>query len=277
MVQKIKLALLQMEVVDDKSANIKKAKKMISSASKEGAELIILPEMFNCPYDNSRFRDYAENPSKSPTLDAMAEISRDKQIHLVAGSIPELSQGNIYNTSFFFNAKGAILGFHRKMHLFDIDVPGKIFFKESDTLTAGEKITVIESDLGKVGIGICYDIRFPELSRLMALKGADILVYPGAFNLTTGPAHWKTLLRSRAMDNQIFIAAASPARNENASYVAYGHSLICNPWGEVIKEAGSGEEIIYSTINLEDISKIRKELPVLSNRRDDVYSLSEKL
>lgn len=277
MVQEIKLALLQMEVVDDKSANIKKAKKMISSASKEGAKLIILPEMFNCPYDNSRFRDYAENPSKSPTLDAMAEISRDKQIHLVAGSIPELSQGNIYNTSFFFNDKGAILGFHRKMHLFDIDVPGKIFFKESDTLTAGEKITVIESDLGKVGIGICYDIRFPELSRLMALKGADIMVYPGAFNLTTGPAHWKTLLRSRALDNQIFIAAASPARNENASYVAYGHSLICNPWGEVIKEAGSGEEIIYSTINLEDNSKIRKELPVLSNRRDDVYSLSEKL
>lgn len=277
MVQEIKLALLQMEVVDDKSANIKKAKKMISSASKKGAELIILPEMFNCPYDNSRFRDYAENPSKSPTLDAMAEISRDKQIHLVAGSIPELSQGNIYNTSFFFNDKGAILGFHRKMHLFDIDVPGKIFFKESDTLTAGEKITVIESDLGKVGIGICYDIRFPELSRLMALKGADILVYPGAFNLTTGPAHWKTLLRSRALDNQIFIAATSPARNENASYVAYGHSLICNPWGEVIKEAGSGEEIIYSTINLEDNSKIRKELPVLSNRRDDVYSLSEKL
>lgn len=277
MVQEIKLALLQMEVVDDKSANIKKAKKMISSASKEGAKLIILPEMFNCPYDNSRFRDYAENPSKSPTLDAMAEISRDKQIHLVAGSIPELSQGNIYNTSFFFNDKGAILGFHRKMHLFDIDVPGKIFFKESDTLTAGEKITVIESDLGKVGIGICYDIRFPELSRLMALKGADIMVYPGAFNLTTGPAHWKTLLRSRALDNQIFIAAASPARNENASYVAYGHSLICNPWGEVIKEAGSKEEILYSTINLEDNSKIRKELPVLSNRRDDVYSLSEKL
>jgi len=147
------------------------------------------------------------------------------------------------------------------MHLFDINVPGKITFKESDTLKSGNNITVVDTDLGKIGIGICYDIRFPELSRIMALKGADILVFPGAFNMTTGPAHWETLIRTRAIDNQVFVAAASPASNNDADYIAYGHSMVCNPWGQVVSCGKFEEKIIYAKIDLKSVPSIREELP----------------
>jgi len=117
--------------------------------------------------------------------------------------------------------------------LFDIDVPGKITFKESDTLSPGDNLTIIDSPWGKIGVGICYDIRFPELAMLMREKGVGLMVYPGAFNTTTGPLHWELLQRARAVDNQVFVATASPARNPDSSYQAWGHSSLISPWGEV--------------------------------------------
>jgi predicted amidohydrolase len=269
----LKLALCQMQVVDNKNLNVKKALQMIKESSKEDIQLVILPEMFNCPYENSKFEEYAEYMDASPTLKSMSSAASKFDIHLVAGSIPEKTDEGIYNTSFVFDNQGEIIGFHRKMHLFDIDVPGKITFKESDTLKSGNDITVVNTELGKIGIGICYDIRFPELSRIMALKGADILVFPGAFNMTTGPAHWETLIRTRAIDNQVFVAAVSPAPNNNANYVAYGHSMVCNPWGEVLSIAEFEENIIYAEIDLKSEQEIREELPLLKNRRSDIYHL----
>ncbi|MDP3484261.1 MAG: carbon-nitrogen hydrolase family protein, partial [Methanobacteriaceae archaeon] len=189
---KIKLALCQMKVVDNKEHNIKKALEMIKESSSNGADLVILPEMFNCPYENSKFEEYSETFDESPTLAAISAAASEFKIHIIAGSIPEKTEEGIYNTSFIFNDNGKIIGFHRKMHLFDIDIPGRITFKESDILKPGQEITVVDTNFGKIGIGICYDIRFPELSRIMVLQGANILVFPGAFNLTTGPAHWET-------------------------------------------------------------------------------------
>ena len=143
-------------------------------------------------------------------------------------------------------------------------------------MSAGNQITLIDSELCKIGVAICYDIRFPELSRIMALEGAEIIVIPGAFNMTTGPAHWETLIRGRAIDNQLYVAAASPARNEELSYVAYGNSMVADPWGEVLARAGGEEEIVYADIKLPRIKEIRGELPVLSGRREDIYSLIKK-
>lgn len=270
---KIKLAMCQMKVVDNKEYNIKKALEMIKESSGNGVDLVILPEMFNCPYENSKFEEYAENIDESPTLEAISSAASEFQIHIIAGSIPEKTEEGIYNTSFIFNNNGKIIGFHRKMHLFDIDIPNKIIFKESDILKPGQEITVVETILGKIGIGICYDIRFPELSRIMTLQGAEILVFPGAFNLTTGPAHWETLIRSRAIDNQVFVAAASPASNKNANYVAYGHSMVCNPWGEIISKGNFEENIVYAELDKNMINNIREELPLLKNRRTDIYQL----
>lgn len=282
--EKIKVALCQMNVVDNKEKNIKKAIAMISKAKKKGAELAILPEMFNCPYENEKFVEYSEVAEDSYTLKSISSIAKEKNIHVLAGSIPEkvIAKDNennpveyIYNTSFLFDDNGKILGFHRKIHLFDIDVKDKVYFKESDTLKAGNEVTVIDTKFGKIGIAICYDIRFGELSRLMVLKGAKLLIFPGAFNLTTGPAHWKLLFRTRALDNQVFTIGVSPALDRDFSYNAYGHSIVCNPWGEAIAEGSYGEDLIISEIDLEEITKIREEIPMLNNRRTDIYELRE--
>ncbi len=280
---KLKIALCQMNVIDNKEKNITKAISMIKNAKKEGADIAILPEMFNCPYDNEKFKEYAEFVEDSYTLKSIADISKNNNIYVLAGSIPEkkiineTNEEKIYNTSFLFNDNGKILGYHRKMHLFDIDVKDKIYFKESDTLDHGDKVTVIdtESKIGKIGIGICYDIRFLELSRIMALEGAKILIYPGAFNLTTGPAHWELLFKSRALDNQVFTIGVSPCLNEFNNYHAYGHSIVCNPWGEVIKEGSYEEELLIVDIDLDEIDNTREEIPILKNRREDIYKLEK--
>ena len=276
----IKIALCQMNVIDNKEENLKKAISMIKTASKMDADLIILPEMFNCPYENEKFIEYSEEAENSYTLNLISKIASEEKKYILAGSIPEKeatsTSERIYNTSFMFNPDGKIIAKHRKMHLFDIDVKGKIYFKESDTLNAGNQITIAETSFGKIGIGICYDIRFPELARLMALEGADILCYPGAFNLTTGPAHWEMLFRARACDNQVFTIGVAPALDKNANYNSYGHSLIVNPWGEILSSASFEEELIIAEIDLNEIKKVREELPLLKNRRKDIYNLEKK-
>jgi omega-amidase len=271
-----KVAICQMLVVDDKNANIEKAVHLIGKSALAGADLVVLPEMFNCPYENDKFPIYAENRGDSETLKAVSAAARQHDVYLVAGSIPEQDQDKIYNTSFIINPQGKMIGYYRKLHLFDVDVPDEITFKESDTINAGDKLTVLDTDQAKIGVTICYDIRFPELSRLMALEGVELMVLPGAFNMTTGPAHWKTLIKCRAIDNQFFLAAASPARDTSAYYVAYGHSIIVDPWGEVLAEAGIDEEIIYADIQLGRIKDVRGQIPVLDNRRLDIYDLRRK-
>lgn len=276
MKNKFKLALCQMEVVDNKDLNIKKSLDMIKTAAENKSDLIILPEMFNCPYDNSKFMDYAEEKENSKTLKAISKAANDSNLYIVAGSIPELDEDKLYNSSFVFNRDGKIVGSHRKMHLFDIDIPGKISFKESATLSAGNQITIINTELCKIGVAICYDIRFPELLRIIALKGAELVVIPGAFNMTTGPAHWETLIRARSIDNQLYVATASPARNEELSYVAYGNSMVADPWGKILIRAGAEEKIVYADIDLSKIKEVREELPLLKNRRKDIYGVIEK-
>lgn len=275
MKDKFTVALCQMQVVEDKNENVAHALDMIKKASQK-ADIIILPEMWNCPYHTELFPLYAEEMDNSPTLNAICKAAKKQETYILAGSIPEKHDGKTYNSSFFINPEGEIIGVHRKVHLFDIDVPDAISFKESQTLTAGNNVTVIDTELGKIGICICYDIRFPELLRLMALEGAELIIVPGAFNMTTGPAHWKPLIKVRAVDNQVYVAAASPARDNKASYVAYGHSMVADPWGKVISEAGAGEEILYVTIDLSSIEKVRYELPLLKNRRTDIYQLRKK-
>ena len=295
---KINVALCQMNVMDDKEKNIEKAILMIKQSKKQGADLAVLPEMFNCPYENEKFIEYAEELEESVTLKEIAKVAKEENIHVLAGSIPELELNNdedkqsledkeidegninekqsIYNTSVFFDNHGKILGKHRKMHLFDIDVKGKIYFKESDTLSAGNEFTVIKTELAKIGIGICYDIRFVELSRIMALEGAEILIFPGAFNLTTGPAHWQMLFKSRALDNQVYAIGVAPALDKDANYNSYGHSIVVNPWGEVIEELSFDEELKIVEIDLDEISRKREEIPVLKNRRTDLYEINKK-
>ena len=272
----VKIALCQMNVVDNKEENLKKASSMIEKAREEDGDIAVLPEMFNCPYENEKFIEYCEKKENSPSLNRMSQLAKDLDMYILAGSIPEEIDGKIYNSSFFFNNKGEIIKNHKKVHLFDIDVTGKISFKESDTLSSGDSFNIADTPYGKIGMGICYDLRFVELSRILTLNGADILIYPGAFNLTTGPAHWETLFKSRALDNQVYAIGVAPALNKNSNYHAYGHSLVASPWGDIIAECGFDEELKIVNLDLNKIKQVREEIPVLKNRRTDLYDIIEK-
>lgn len=282
---KVKLALCQILSGEDKTVNIQTARSSINEASRNGASLVALPECWNSPYDTSCFPVYAEPiPSSLRDLDAkthpstafLVETAKANKIFLVGGSIPERGEcGGIYNTCLVINPNGEIIGKHRKVHLFDIDVPGKIKFKESDTLSPGSKPTTFDTPFGTVGVAICYDIRFPELSMLMRKKGASILLFPGAFNMTTGPAHWELLQRARAVDNQCFVAAVSPARNPDSAYQAWGHSTVVNPWGQVVATTKHDADIVYAEIDLSEVDSVRENIPVSKQKRDDLYKLTE--
>lgn len=264
------LALCQMQVSMEKKQNLAAAESMIREAAEKGANVVALPEMFNCPYSNRFFREYAEQEG-GETVRHLSSLARALKVYLVGGSIPELENDNVYNTSFSFNKEGEIIGKHRKLHLFDIDVKGGIRFMESETLTPGDSVTMLETEFCKIGVAICYDVRFPELFRKMTLAGAKLVILPGAFNMTTGPAHWDLTMRARALDNQIYFAAVSPARDTEGPYQAYGNSCVINPWGEFCGRTDARKSIVYAKIDLDYIEEIRSQLPLLKHRRPSLY------
>lgn len=265
-----KIGLCQMKGSFDKRESMQTAERFIREAAANGAQVVSLPEMWNCPYSNDYFREYAE-PADGETVKFMSQLAAQLGIYLIGGSIPELDGDKVYNTSFSFDKNGDIIGKHRKVHLFDIDVEGGIRFMESDTLTAGENMTVIETEFCKIGVAICYDVRFPEWFRKMALAGAQLIVLPAAFNMTTGPAHWDLTMRARALDNQVYFAANSPARDETAPYLAYGNSCIVSPWGDFTAHADEKECVLYGEIDLQRVEAVRNQLPLLKHRRENLY------
>lgn len=271
----MKAALVQMRVDSNKLKNLQIASESIRKAAEQGADMVILPEMFCCPYHTSNFPIYSEKEG-GPHWQMMSDAAKQNHVYLVAGSMPEKDEnGLIYNTSYAFDRAGTQIAKHRKMHLFDIDVKGGQSFKESDTLTAGNQVTVFDTEFCKMGLAICYDFRFPELSRLMVERGAKVIIVPAAFNMTTGPAHWDILFRTRALDNQVYTIGTSPARDEHACYVSYANSIVVSPWGDVVMKMDEKEGIKYCELDLERVDSVRKQLPLLAHRRRDVYTLRE--
>lgn len=271
----VKIGIVQMKTCENKEINISNAERGIKECVIKGAEIVILPEIFNSPYDTKKFREYSEEKEgKSWTF--LSNISKQYKIILIGGSIPEIDNGKVYNTSFIFDEEGKQISRHRKIHLFDINIKNGQSFKESDSLTAGDSICVFNTKFCKIGVCICFDMRFPELSRLMVEKGAEIIVVPAAFNMTTGPAHWELMFRQRAVDNQCFTIGVAPARNKELSYISYANSIVVNPWGKIVYLANEEEKFDVIDINLKEVEEIREQLPLLSARRTDVYTLKEK-
>lgn len=263
-----------MPVCADKGKNIETARRMIGQAAEAGAQMVMLPEMFCCLYASEHFRANAEEAGDK-VWTGLSDCARDCNIVLVGGSMPETEDGRIYNTCFVFNEKGEQIARHRKVHLFDIDVEGGQSFKESDTFTRGDSKTVFDCKYGRFGVMICFDIRFPELSRLMMLDGAQAIFVPAAFNMTTGPAHWEISFRQRALDNELYMLGCAPARDSNGVYVSYANSIVTGPWGNVIARADENGCILYADIDLEENERIRRQLPLITARRSDIYSVSE--
>lgn len=270
---KFRLALIQLAVGSNKAENIARAVVKVGEAAKAGAHLVSLPECFNSPYGTQHFKEYSEVVPGGPSCEALSQAAREHRVYLVGGSIPEKEGEKLYNTSTVWCPEGHLVATHRKIHLFDIDVPGKITFTESEVLSAGSQATTFSTPWCEVGLGICYDIRFAELAQIYRDRGCKLLVYPGAFNMTTGPAHWELLSRARALDNQVYVATPSPARDTTAGYVAWGHSSVVNSWGEVITKAGEGEEIVYADIEIESVESVRAMIPISKQRRSDLYSV----
>lgn len=265
-----KIALCQIAGSADKELNKAKAEKFIREAAEGGAQIVCLPEMWNCPYSNDYFRKFAE-PENGETVAFMSKIAKNLGIYLIGGTIAEIDDDKVYNTAYCFDREGKLIGKHRKVHLFDIDVKGKIRFMESDTLTAGDSLTVIDTEFCKVGVAICYDVRFPDWFKNMALAGAKIMFLPAAFNTTTGPAHWDLLMRTRAMDNQVYFAACAPARDDNGIFKAYGNSCVAGPWAEFVAHADEKECVLFADIDLDHVDSIREQLPLLKHRREALY------
>lgn len=250
-------------------------------ATQNGANIVVLPECFNSPYGTKYFPKYAETlvPSppteeQSPSFHALSNLAKESKAYLIGGSIPEYWEETKkhYNTSLTFGPDGKLLATHRKVHLFDIDIPGKIKFQESEVLSPGNKVTLIDlPEYGKIAVAICYDVRFPELATIAARQGAFLLLYPGAFNLTTGALHWELQARARAMDNQVYVGLCSPARDMEADYNAWGHSLIVDPNAQVLSQLDEKESIVYADLNGERLEEVRKGIPIYSQRRFDVY------
>jgi predicted amidohydrolase len=210
---------------------------------------------------------------EAPTFTALQKLAQDAGVFLIGGSIPERDQaGKIYNTCAVYSPEGKLLASHRKMHLFDIDIPGGMSFRESDTLSPGNKITIVDLDgFGKIGIGICYDLRFAELSMIAAREGAFGLIFPSAFNTTTGPLHWELLGRSRAVDNQVYSILCSQSRAPPPAYPSWGYSMISDPMGRIVAGAKESDDIIYATLEPDVIRESRQAIPISSQRRFDVY------
>ncbi|XP_055585436.1 omega-amidase NIT2-like [Uranotaenia lowii] len=273
----LRVALMQLSGFPTKREAIANVQNQVRVAVKDkGAQLVILPECWNSTYSAGEFRKNAEQIPNGDTSAALSKIAAELGIYLIGGTFPEEDGGQIYNTCTVWGPKGEFLGKYRKMHLFEMDIPGKCTFSEPSTLTPGNQfLTFMVGDL-RIGIGICYDQRFAEFAAINRQLGVDFLVFPSAFDTYTGPMHFELIARARALDNSMFVALCSPARDTTQDYVAYGYSTICDPWGRVLCCAQEKPTMLVQDLDLNMLNEIKTQIPVLRQKRLDMYELNVK-
>ncbi len=260
-------AAVQMTASSSKEENLAKAETFVRLAAERGASLVVLPEVFSWRGPKGEGPKQAE-AIPGPTSDRLSTLARQHRIHLVAGSFLEQSdEPRSHNTSLLLNPAGEILACYRKIHLFDIDIPGQVTVKESASMKPGVEVVVHNTPLGIFGLSVCYDLRFPELYRQLAQRGAEVLFVPSAFTFPTGAAHWEPLLRARAIENQAYVIAPNQIGKNVHGHADYGNSMIIDPWGKIIARAPDKECIITAEIDRDYLEKVRRELPCLAHRR----------
>lgn len=264
----VRVALVQMNSQSDKNRNLVRAEELIDQAAERGGQVVALPEYFSYLGPKEQHEEQAEH-IPGPTTQRLARKAKEHQIYLLGGSLLERSaiDGRYYNTSVLFGPDGDALARYRKIHLFDIDVTGAVSANESATILPGDEIVTGSIGDYRVGLTICYDLRFPELYRRLALEGAEIIFTPAAFTMFTGKDHWHPLLRARAIENQCYVLAPAQIGSHEPNAQCYGHSLVVDPWGTVIAESPNQEGVIVADLNLQALRDIRTQLPSLANRR----------
>jgi predicted amidohydrolase len=261
-------AAIQMLASEDKEANLRHAEDAVRQAAARGARIAALPEVFNWRGDKNDEKQNAE-PVGGPTTERMARLARELKIYLLAGSVLETipEARKCYNTSLLFSPEGRELARYRKIHLFDVSIKRGVVALESETREHGADVVTAETEFGRVGLTICYDLRFPELYRALAAKGADIIFIPAAFTALTGEAHWEPLVRARAIENQCYVVAPDQIGHNPKSFSTYGNSMIVDPWGRVLARAPDMPSVITAEIDLDYLASVRAELPALKHRR----------
>ena len=261
-------AAVQMLAGDDKAANRAEAERWIRAAAAQGARVVALPEVFIWRGVKKQERENAE-AVPGPTSEFLSRLARELGIYLLGGSILEEIAGSpkAYNTSLLFDPAGKLVASYRKIHLFDVDLANVVSLRESDTRAHGGDVVVAPTELCEMGLSVCYDLRFPELYRALVAKGAQLIFVPSAFTAYTGQAHWETLLRARAIENQVYVIAPDQFGKSAKSFETHGHSMIVDPWGKILGELSDGPGIVMAEIDLDYLAKVRAELPALDHRK----------
>jgi deaminated glutathione amidase len=269
-----RIAAVQMNTQDDKEKNLQKAEALIDEAARLGAQLVALPEMFNILGPNEVVRA-AREPIPGPTSDLLQRKAREHGIYIHGGSIPVAvdDSDKSWNTTLVYDPQGELIARYNKIHLFDIDVTGHVADNESSRFEAGQEMVTFETEHGQFGLTICYDIRFPELYRALTLAGARVIFQPAAFTLYTGKDHWETLIRARAIENQVYMVSPAQFGSHAPGKQCFGNAMIVDPWGTVLARAPERECVIFADIDYADQDKIRQGLPALHHRRPALYQM----
>jgi deaminated glutathione amidase len=272
MPDRIRVACVQMTSRADKAANLETAERLVTQAASTGADLVVLPEKWNAIGSAELYHATAEPPEGGESVAAMADWARRHGITLVGGSIAERRDGRekLSNTSVVFDPEGRVVAFYRKIHLFDVEVGG-VVYRESEAEEPGDEPVVAEAEDWKIGLSVCYDIRFPELYRILALQGAEFVTVPAHFTTPTGKDHWHVLMRARAIENQLYVVAAAQIGETLPGKPAYGRSVIVDPWGVVITQAPDEQTVISAELDRAHLEDIRAKLPSLANRQSNAY------
>jgi predicted amidohydrolase len=260
----------------DKAQNITTALRLIDQAAASGARFVALPEVWTYLGPEEANRDHAE-PIPGSTIDRLRERARALGIYLHCGSIHELREGDprIFNTSVVLSPTGEILAKYSKIHMFDVVLDGVATYQESATVSPGDELVTVEIEGMTVGLAICYDLRFPELFRILALRGAELIVLPAAFTMTTGKDHWEVLIRARAIENGVYMLAPAQVGAHAGDHWCYGRSMIVDPWGTVVATAPDVETTVSANVDRNQVTRVRRQVPSLANRMPDRYQWPE--
>ena len=268
----MRVAAVQLNSTNDKDRNLETARRLVREAAAAGAELVALPEKWNLLAPPAELEAGAEELDGGVSTEAARGWAREHGIHVLAGSIGERVAGadRLFNTSALIDPSGGLIAVYRKIHMFDVEVGG-VTYRESEAEQPGDEIVTAAAGAVEVGLSVCYDLRFPELYRILAVRGARLITVPSAFTLATGRDHWEVLLRARAIENQAFVLAPNQVGEAPPHYVSYGRSMIVDPWGVVLAQAADREGAIVADLDLERQAAIRESLPSLANRRPEAY------
>src|SRR5215217_2872914 len=274
----LNVAIIQMNSQDDKQANIAAALDLIDRAAATGARLIALPEVWPYLGQDDVIRDLAET-IPGPITELLAKRARRHGIYIHGGSIYESRPGDpgIYNTTFVLDPMGEIIARYSKIHMYDVVLDGVAEYQESASITPGDEIAITEIDGISVGLTICYDLRFPELFRILALRGAQAIVLPAAFTLMTGKDHWEPLIRARAIENELYMIAPAQWGTHPPGKWCFGRSMVVDPWGTVVTTVSDGVGIATAIVEPSRVAAVRRQIRSLANRRPGAYKWPEEL